>query len=137
MNTKNLFLKETKTHWLPIAHILSVPHCQQDYQQLTELLDYLIDEVGEDEQHPLANLMELLGLLVATYETTHVPKFNIPSGVETLKYLMEEHGLSQADVPEIGSQGVVSEILNGKRQLNTRQIKALSQRFKVSPNVFF
>jgi HTH-type transcriptional regulator/antitoxin HigA len=49
---------------------------------------------------------------------------------------MQEHSLKQSDLPEIGSQGVVSEILNGKRQLNTRQIKALAERFAVSPVVF-
>ena len=50
--------------------------------------------------------------------------------------IMEEHGLTQSDLPEVGSQGVVSEILHGRRELNTRHIKALSQRFGVSPAVF-
>jgi HTH-type transcriptional regulator/antitoxin HigA len=49
---------------------------------------------------------------------------------------MEEHSLSQSDLPEIGSQGVVSEILNGKRKLNIRQIQALAKRFRVSPATF-
>ena len=44
--------------------------------------------------------------------------------------------LSQSELPEIGSQGVVSEILNGKRSLNIRQIKALAERFNVSPATF-
>ena len=50
---------------------------------------------------------------------------------------MAEHEMNQRDLTEIGSQGVVSEILNGKRELNVRQIKALSKRFHVSPIVFF
>ena len=49
---------------------------------------------------------------------------------------MEEHELTQSDLPEVGSQGVVSEILSGKRKLNIRQIHALSERFGVSPSVF-
>jgi HTH-type transcriptional regulator/antitoxin HigA len=49
---------------------------------------------------------------------------------------MEQHGLRQADLPEIGSQGVVSEILSGRRELNLRQIRALSERFGVSPATF-
>jgi HTH-type transcriptional regulator/antitoxin HigA len=49
---------------------------------------------------------------------------------------MEEHDLRQSDLPEIGSQGVISEMLSGKRQFNVRQIKLLSKRFKVSPAVF-
>jgi HTH-type transcriptional regulator/antitoxin HigA len=59
-----------------------------------------------------------------------------PSGVETLRYLMEEHELTQSDLPEIGSQGVVSELLRGKRKLNMRQVRALAARFNVSPAVF-
>jgi len=49
---------------------------------------------------------------------------------------MQEHGIRQSDLPEIGSQGVVSEIISGKRQLNIRQIKALGKRFNVAPAVF-
>jgi HTH-type transcriptional regulator/antitoxin HigA len=49
---------------------------------------------------------------------------------------MEEHDLKQSDLPEIGSQGVVSEVLAGRRQLNIRQVKALSERFGISPAVF-
>jgi HTH-type transcriptional regulator/antitoxin HigA len=49
---------------------------------------------------------------------------------------MEEHGLTQSDLPEVGSQGVVSDILRGKRELNVRQIRTLATRFHVSPAVF-
>jgi HTH-type transcriptional regulator/antitoxin HigA len=49
---------------------------------------------------------------------------------------MDEHALTQSDLPEVGSQGVVSEILSGKRSMNVRQAKALAARFNVSPAVF-
>ncbi len=49
---------------------------------------------------------------------------------------MEEHGLKQKDLTELGSPGVVSEILSGKRELNKRQIKSLSERFKCNPAIF-
>jgi HTH-type transcriptional regulator/antitoxin HigA len=49
---------------------------------------------------------------------------------------MEEHGLTQKDLPEIGSQGVVSEILVGRRRLNVRQIQALAARFGIDPGAF-
>jgi HTH-type transcriptional regulator / antitoxin HigA len=49
---------------------------------------------------------------------------------------MEEHGLTQKDLPELGSQGVVSEILAGRRALNVRQIQALATRFGVDPGAF-
>ncbi|MEW6669145.1 MAG: helix-turn-helix domain-containing protein [Thermodesulfobacteriota bacterium] len=104
-------------------------------RRLVGLLDSLIDKVGNDESHPLSSLMETIGSLIETYESQNVPDVE-GDPVETLKSLMEEHGLKQTDLPEVGSQGVVSEILSGKRQLNVRQIKLLSQRFGVSPSVF-
>ena len=58
------------------------------------------------------------------------------TGIEALKFLMEQHGLKQGDLKEIGSQGVVSEILTGKRELNIRQVRALSERFGVSTATF-
>ncbi|MNN97350.1 Antitoxin HigA [compost metagenome] len=57
--------------------------------------------------------------------------------MEVLRYLMQEHGLSQTDLPEVGAQSVISEILGGKRQLNVRHIRALSERFGVPADVFF
>ena len=57
-------------------------------------------------------------------------------GADLLRFFMEEHNLSQSGLPEVGSQGVVSEILCGKRDLNVGQIRALSKRFGVSPSVF-
>jgi len=79
--------------------------------------------------------LDTLGTLIHAYEEEHHP---IPesSGADVLRFLMEEHGLTQSDLPEIGSQGVVSEILRGKRELNVRQIRALATRFHVSPAVF-
>ena len=56
---------------------------------------------------------------------------------EFLRQMMEERGLRQADMTELGSQGVVSEILSGKRRLNVRQIAALAGRFGVPESVFF
>ncbi len=73
------------------------------------------DTVRDDEAHPLASLMEIVGELIENYENTHYP---MPEAEprEALHFLMEEHGLKQSDLAEIGSQGVVSEILAGKRE---------------------
>lgn len=121
--------------WPQIEKTLSVPHTEAEYNRLVALLDELIDDIGEDETHPLASLMETIGSLIEAYETHHVPE---PEGhpIDVLKLLMNEHGLTQSDLPDIGSQGVVSEILSGKRQLNGRQIKALSKRFDLPAAVF-
>ena len=123
------------TLWPSIKDVFSVPHSEEEYLNLVSFLDSLIDEIGDNEQHPLASLMEAIGNLIETYETqTLPPSRGTPQ--DALKYLMIEHGLRQSDLPEIGSQGVVSELLKGKRAFNLRQVKALSERFHVSPLVF-
>lgn len=132
MNTQ---LKEIVKVWPNIQSVFSVPHNEKDYNNLVNLLDSLIDEVGNNESHPLSSLMETIGSLIETYEFQNYPDIE-GDPINVLKTLMEEHGLKQSDLPEIGSQGVVSEIISGKRQLNVRQLKLLSERFKVSPVVF-
>ena len=132
----NIQLEEIAKVWPDIQPIFSVPHNQKDFNKLVILLDSLIDEVGNNENHPLASLMEMIGSLIETYESKYISEIE-GNPIDALKALMEEHGLKQSDLSEIGSQGVLSEILSGKRQLNVRQIKKLSQRFKVSPTVFF
>jgi HTH-type transcriptional regulator/antitoxin HigA len=79
--------------------------------------------------------LDTLGTLIEVYEDEHTEMPDVGSK-EILQFLLEEHGIRQADLPEIGSQGVVSEILNGKRELNVRQIRLLAERFHVSPAVF-
>ena len=121
--------------WPLIDNVLALPHKEEEYQKLVALLDEVIDIVGEDESHPLASLMETLGTLVESYEMQTIPEIS-GNPIQTLQSLMEEHDLKQTDLPEIGTQGVVSDILSGKRKLNVRQIKALSKRFNVSTAVF-
>jgi HTH-type transcriptional regulator/antitoxin HigA len=117
------------------AKFLFVPTNEDEYNQLVELLDEMTDIVRDNESHPLANLMDVLGVLIETYETEHVPE-PTSDPISVLKYFMEEYDLKQKDLAELGSQGVVSEILSGKRELNIRQVKALSERFKVPASIF-
>lgn len=60
--------------WSTLAGTVFVPHTEEEYDRLVSLLDSLIDEVGEDESHPLASLMEVLGVLIEKYEAEHVPE---------------------------------------------------------------
>ncbi len=131
----NRQLENISKVWPTIKAVFSVPHSEKEYQALVKTLDSLIDEVGDDENHKLAPAMETIGNLIAHYENQ---KYQIKKStpVDTLKYLMHEHGLKQSELKEIGSQGVVSEILAGKRSLNLEQIKKISNRFHVSPVVF-
>jgi len=108
---------------------------RREHQKAVRALDAILDAIGEDERHPLADLAEALGVFIERYESEHV---RLPDAAppEVLRFLMAQHGLRQADLPEVGSQGVVSEVLAGRRQLNARQVRALAARFAVSPAVF-
>ena len=102
----NKKLKNTVEYWPKISKVVSVPNTEKEYNKLVKTLDELIDEVGNDEKHPLASLMYMIGLLIENYENKNFPMAEA-SAVEVLKYLMEEHNIKQSDLPEIGSQGVV------------------------------
>ncbi len=54
--------------------MLFIPRTESEYQQLVTLLDNLIDEVGENENHPLASLMEIVGVLIENYEQENIPE---------------------------------------------------------------
>ena len=69
-----LDIKKTARACLPLAGTIFVPHTDEEYNQIVALLDQLIDEVREDESHPLASLMEILGVLIEHYENAHVPE---------------------------------------------------------------
>jgi HTH-type transcriptional regulator/antitoxin HigA len=66
-------IAQTITAWTSIAENVFVPHTEEEYERLVEMLDYLIDQVGEDETHPLASLMEVIGVLIENYEDEHIP----------------------------------------------------------------
>jgi len=121
-------------HWASIAPLLSIRN-EQEYDRAIAHLNQLLDEIGTDTTHPLYGLLDTLGTLIHAYEQEHYPMPECDA-VDMLRFFMEEHQLTQRDLPEIGSQGVVSEILNGKRMLNLRQVRALAQRFHVSAAVF-
>ncbi|MBX9904456.1 MAG: transcriptional regulator [Burkholderiales bacterium] len=114
---------------------LGVIRSRAEYDRAVATLDTIIDEIGEDETHPLADLAEALGVFVEAYDKAHYQTPS-PSPRAMLRFLMEQHDLGQSDLPEIGSQGVVSEIISGKRSLNVRQISRLAKRFNVSSSVF-
>ena len=80
--------------------------------------------------------LKTLADLIEDYESEKY-KTSAVTGKEMLAYLMDLRGLNQSDLAkELGGQPIVSKILKGERELNLRQIKALSKRFKVSPEVF-
>jgi HTH-type transcriptional regulator/antitoxin HigA len=132
----NTILTNAVEHWPYVAPLVNVPRSEADYQALVAHLDVLLDQVGDNERHPLAGLVDLISDHIIAYEAEHHPPPR-GSGVNALRVLMKEQGLTQSDFKkEIGSQGVVSEILNGHRQLTLKHIKHLAERFNVSPETF-
>src|SRR5580704_6853197 len=93
------------------APLLAIRNARE-YDIAVAQLNLLVDEVGDHPKDPRYRFIDTLSVLIEAYDEEHYP---IPdaSPIELLKFLMEQHGLSQTDLPEIGSQGVVSEILRG------------------------
>jgi HTH-type transcriptional regulator/antitoxin HigA len=83
MNVQNPDVTAAVTHWPEMANTLFVPHTDAEYRRLVALLDALIDEVGEDESHSLASLMEILSVLIEHYEAEHVPELTNEESTST------------------------------------------------------
>ena len=125
------------SHFQALASVIPLRpiHSEHDYDKAVSVMNQLLDTGAANEHHPLADLVGTLGTLIAEYDDAHYP-LEKAAPVVMVRFLMEQHGLSQSELPELGSQGVVSEVLSGKRQMNTRQIHALAQRFSVPPSTF-
>ena len=67
-------IKKAFKAWPQVEPTLRVPHNDREYRRLVKLLDQLVDEVGENEKHPLASMMEVLGVLIEKYEDDNVPE---------------------------------------------------------------
>lgn len=127
--------RDTDKAWRKLETFLSIDS-EADYRRARGVLDGLVDEIGSDERHPRAALMDTLATLIHSWEERN-HRIPTASPRQVLGFLMREHGLTQGDLKEVGSQGIVSEVLAGKRDLNVRQIGELARRFGVSPAVFF
>jgi HTH-type transcriptional regulator/antitoxin HigA len=131
----SILIKTVAEHWEFVSPLLRKPKSEEDYDSLVRAVDEILEIAGDDEAHPLMSLVEIIGDWVEEWDHTHHPMAEA-SGEEVLGYMMREHGLTQSDLPGVGTQSVVSEILNGKRKLNLRQIRWLAERFKVPVDVF-
>lgn len=115
---------------------LTTIRSERHYKAMTEFMNELLDNIGDRESQPLAGLLDVVTMFVRDYEERHV---EIPeaSPADVLRFLMEQHQLRQVDLADpFGSQSNVSEVLNGKREINARQARALGKRFGVSPAAF-
>lgn len=119
---------DAMTHLRPI-------HDEAGYDQMVALMNSLLDVVGEDEDHSLAGLLELVGDLVSKWEREH---FSIepmaPS--ESLHFLIKARGLKQEDLSSALPQSNLSAILAGKRKISAALAGKFGSFFGVSPALF-
>jgi len=114
----------------------SVIHTEKQLESCLRRLEALLEK--ESSLTPAEKrLAELLTLLVEDFESRH---YELPraSPIQVLEFLMDQHGLKQKDLATVfGTPSIVSEVLSGKRELNKVHIRKLSDRFQVSPEIFF
>lgn len=109
---------------------------EKDNEAYTEVL-YELDRRSSRLTAAEKELAELLTLLIEDFEDK---RYRLPKAkpLDVLRFLMEQHNLLQKDLTDVfRTPSIVSEVLNGKRELNKEQIARLSARFHVSPDLFF
>ncbi|RUR09539.1 helix-turn-helix domain-containing protein [Legionella septentrionalis] len=122
---------------LPLT-VFKKPTNDKEYKYLEDILDKLIDEVRDDENHPLALAMQIIGENLEQYDNEHFSLIgeNV-TDVEMVKYLMNINQLQQKDLaPIFGGQANVSKFLNGERSLGKNHISELKRKFKISADFF-
>jgi HTH-type transcriptional regulator/antitoxin HigA len=132
-------VRDVQNHWVALHEALGLGAPIADeaqYERALDFVDQVFDEVARDAAHPLGGLVDLLADRIREYEDRVHPWPDTSTPATVLASLMEEHGLKQNDLPEVGAQSVVSAVLAGKRQLNLRQVKALARRFSVPLEMF-
>lgn len=106
------------------------------YAVLLAFVDEAFERFGGNDAHPVFSLVSLVADRLREYEARIHPWPDTATPASVLQALMDEHGLSQKDLPEVGTQSVISDVLAGKRKINLRQAKALAQRFNLPMDVF-
>ena len=114
------------------------------YEETLELIESLLEEIAEDDSDPRNHLIELLSKAIEEYEDMDkgIIAFDreamaLDSDISILRMLMNQYQLGVNDLPEIGSKSLVSRILSGERNLTKTHIQQLSDRFGLSPSIFF
>ena len=127
-------LQKTWAAFDRIAHLRPI-RTEEEYDRTVSLMNYLLDMVGDQEDHALSGLLDLVGELVADYDTSHLA-IEASKPNEVLRYLIELRGLKQGDLAEIVPQSNLSAILSGKRKISATLAGKLAKFFNISPAVF-
>jgi HTH-type transcriptional regulator/antitoxin HigA len=122
-------------HWEMVAPAIDVPRTSEDYEALLANISELMNMVGNRHQRQYSGLLKAMTTAAKEYEGNCLSDLR-GSGLHSLRYLVKLHRVKQSELKEIGSQGVVSEVLNGKRSLTLRHVRELARRFNVSPGTF-
>jgi len=125
-------LTDITAHWVALHESLGLGGPVRDeahYDQLLGVVEALMGNVATLENSPLNGLVDLVADRIREYEDRAHPWPDTSTPATRLAFLMEQHGLLQSDLPEVGAQSVVSAVLSGKRALNLRQTRALARRF--------
>jgi HTH-type transcriptional regulator/antitoxin HigA len=102
--------------------------------ELNRALKFLDTMMGSDDPANSARAAAQ-ARLIAAYEQTKWPP-RTPSTADVIRYLMDQHGLSRADmVPILGTASRVSEVLSGKKGLSMTMVQRLRARFRVPADV--
>jgi len=124
----------------PYFHITDTEH----YEEALEFVENLLEEAEDSPDAPLNAVIEMLSHAIEAYENEDEElavfekrAMDQPADLAMLRLLMDQHGLGTSDLPEIGSKSMVSRVLSGKRDLSKKHIQALSERFGISPGLFF
>src|SRR3990167_11134333 len=104
-------VQQTMKHWKHVFPYVHVPRNEAEYKKLLSFVDELMSWSRHHQDEKTTDLLKLIANNIQAYEKKRIPVKKI-SSVEILKFLMEEHHLGQNDFPEIGSQSLVSKILN-------------------------
>lgn len=125
--------------WAAINAALGLAAPIRDEAHYVELLAFAeeaFERFGSDDAHPIFGLVSVVADRIREYEDKVHPWPDSTTPGSLLAYLMTEHELRQADLPEVGTQSVISEIIAGKRELNLRQVKSLARRFHLPMEAF-
>jgi HTH-type transcriptional regulator / antitoxin HigA len=117
-----------------MAHLRPI-HDEKSYDRMVALMNSLRDVAGDDEDHPLSGLLDLVGDMVSKYEQEQYA-IDQASPKDTLRFLMEARGLKQEDLSSIVPQSNLSAILAGKRKISATLAGKLGRFFGISPAVF-
>jgi len=128
-------LERAAKNWDMIAPVIDTPSDDNHYDTLLQNIEVAIELNRDRSSKTLLELINSMSTAALGYETHASPNLT-GNGLDALRYLVKLHRVRQNELTEIGSQGVVSEVLNGKRALTLRHIRGLAKRFKVSPSTF-